>query len=190
MISQPWMKNDSIEFFADNGKAYCIEQGTIVPFAQISISTYKIIAEDFAKHPKIKKAMQAAGIYDAMEQLEHYVICRYGVFNKTPDFIANRNMPQDQEDVQIHCGNHRCKMRGILCASMHNLTEREVTICKLVGSGLSDKEIAARLYLATVTVSTHITNILHKLHMSSRSAIAAFAVLNDLLESNRVPQRS
>lgn len=55
------------------------------------------------------------------------------------------------------------------------LTRREKEIVDLIAEGLSNKEIAARLHIATDTVKSHVHNILEKLTLSSRLQIAAFA---------------
>lgn len=59
------------------------------------------------------------------------------------------------------------------------LTPREKEIVDLISEGLSNKEIAARLYIATHTVKSHVHNILEKLTLSSRLQIAAFTRKND-----------
>jgi len=48
------------------------------------------------------------------------------------------------------------------------LTRRELEIARLAADGLTNKQIAARLYLSQRTVETHITNILNKLGLDSR----------------------
>jgi DNA-binding NarL/FixJ family response regulator len=55
------------------------------------------------------------------------------------------------------------------------LTSREKEIINLISEGLSNKEIASRLHIATHTVKSHIHNILEKLALGSRLQIAAFA---------------
>lgn len=59
------------------------------------------------------------------------------------------------------------------------LTSREKEIVELISGGLSNKEIAARLHIATHTVKSHVHNILEKLALSSRLQIAAFARRRD-----------
>jgi DNA-binding NarL/FixJ family response regulator len=54
------------------------------------------------------------------------------------------------------------------------LTRREKEIVDLIAEGLSNKEIAARLHIATDTVKSHVHNILEKLALGSRLQIAAF----------------
>jgi len=55
------------------------------------------------------------------------------------------------------------------------MTKREREITGLIAEGLSNKEIAQRLNLATYTVKSHVHNILEKLALHSRLQIAAHA---------------
>lgn len=50
------------------------------------------------------------------------------------------------------------------------LTQRETEILALLTEGLSNKEIAAKLYIATETVKTHLQNIYRKLDANGRMA--------------------
>lgn len=58
------------------------------------------------------------------------------------------------------------------------LTERELEIAKLVGEGMTNKEISEVLYLSVGTVKNHLTNILHTLELRDRTQLAIFAVKN------------
>ncbi len=51
------------------------------------------------------------------------------------------------------------------------LTRRQLDIARLVADDLSNKQIAARLFLSERTVETHVTNILNKLGLNSRVQI-------------------
>jgi DNA-binding NarL/FixJ family response regulator len=55
------------------------------------------------------------------------------------------------------------------------MTARERAVFDLIADGLSNKEIAQRLHLATNTVKGHVHNILEKLALHSRLQIAAYA---------------
>lgn len=55
------------------------------------------------------------------------------------------------------------------------LTARERDVAALVAQGLSNGEIGRKLYISTKTASVHVSNILAKLNMTSRSQIAAWA---------------
>ena len=56
------------------------------------------------------------------------------------------------------------------------LTPRELDVLKLVGQGLNNPDIARRLVLSEHTVRRHLANILRKLGLSSRAAVAAWGV--------------
>jgi ATP/maltotriose-dependent transcriptional regulator MalT len=62
------------------------------------------------------------------------------------------------------------------------LTARETEVLRLVAEGLSNGQIGARLYITTKTVSVHVSNILAKLGVSSRTEAAAVAHRDRLLE--------
>lgn len=61
------------------------------------------------------------------------------------------------------------------------LTDREVSVLRLVTDGLRNKEIAGRLGITENTVKFHLRNILEKLHATSRTEIAARAVREGLI---------
>ncbi|HEX5164139.1 MAG TPA: BREX system ATP-binding domain-containing protein [Thermomicrobiales bacterium] len=56
------------------------------------------------------------------------------------------------------------------------LSAREVEVLRLVAEGLTDAEVAERLFLSRRTVSTHLTSIYTKLGVNSRTAATRFAV--------------
>jgi pimeloyl-ACP methyl ester carboxylesterase/DNA-binding CsgD family transcriptional regulator len=55
------------------------------------------------------------------------------------------------------------------------LTSRELQVLELVADGLSNEEIATRLYLSTRTVERHLSNVYKKLGLSGKAARAAVA---------------
>jgi DNA-binding NarL/FixJ family response regulator len=61
------------------------------------------------------------------------------------------------------------------------LTPRELDVLRLVAQGLTNPDIAGRLYLSQHTVRRHVANILRKLGLSSRSAAAAWGVRTELV---------
>jgi DNA-binding NarL/FixJ family response regulator len=60
--------------------------------------------------------------------------------------------------------------------SLENLSDREMQIFQLLGSGLGPRNIAVLLILSVKTVDSHRENIKHKLHVSSSAELSVYAV--------------
>jgi DNA-binding CsgD family transcriptional regulator len=56
------------------------------------------------------------------------------------------------------------------------LTPRQLEIAELVAAGMSNAEIAERLFLSVRTVTSHLDHIYTRLGIGSRAALAAYAV--------------
>jgi DNA-binding NarL/FixJ family response regulator len=63
---------------------------------------------------------------------------------------------------------------AVLADRGEDLTNREREILDLVGHGLSNKVIAARLHISHATAKNHVHNILDKLQLRSRAEVAAY----------------
>jgi non-specific serine/threonine protein kinase len=64
---------------------------------------------------------------------------------------------------------------GVGIRSRSDLTPRELEVLRLVAQGHSNAQIAAALFISVPTVKRHLTNILAKLDLPSRSAATAYA---------------
>ncbi len=64
--------------------------------------------------------------------------------------------------------------------SRESLTEREVKVLRLIAQGLSNHEIAKKLFISDPTVRTHVSNILRKLHLVNRTQAALYALREGL----------
>jgi DNA-binding CsgD family transcriptional regulator len=60
------------------------------------------------------------------------------------------------------------------------LTAREVEVLRLVATGLSNAEIAERLFLSTNTVKVHVARILAKIEVNNRAGATKFAIRHGL----------
>jgi DNA-binding NarL/FixJ family response regulator len=65
-----------------------------------------------------------------------------------------------------------------------NISEREMEIVRCVAEGLSNQEIAEKLFLSVHTVNTHRKNIMSKLGINNTAGLVMYAVRNQLVASN------
>ncbi|HKT05390.1 MAG TPA: response regulator transcription factor [Rugosimonospora sp.] len=70
---------------------------------------------------------------------------------------------------------------GDQAAKVRLLTEREREIVVLVGGGLSNEEIAARLVISPTTVKTHVSRAMLKLHARDRAQLVVFGYESGLV---------
>jgi DNA-binding NarL/FixJ family response regulator len=64
------------------------------------------------------------------------------------------------------------------------LTPRETEVARLVAGGLSNRDIAARLFLSVRTVDVHVDRVLTKLDFHSRGQLTAWAHEQGLMPPN------
>lgn len=64
------------------------------------------------------------------------------------------------------------------------LTDRELEVLRLLSTGLSNRDIAAVLFVAESTIKTHVEHIIGKLGVSDRVQAAVWAARNGLISSN------
>ncbi|MBM3124019.1 MAG: response regulator transcription factor [Chloroflexi bacterium] len=55
------------------------------------------------------------------------------------------------------------------------LTDRELEVLKRIANGLTNSQIAEKLYISENTVKGHVSNILNKLHLADRTQVAVYA---------------
>ena len=66
----------------------------------------------------------------------------------------------------------------------HDLTDREMEVLELMVEGLSNPEIAEKLVVSRFTVKNHVSNILSKLGVSSRTEAATLALREELVRKD------
>jgi NarL family two-component system response regulator LiaR len=64
------------------------------------------------------------------------------------------------------------------------LTEREVEVLQLVAQGQSNRQVADLLTISEATVRTHVSNILSKLNLCSRTQATLYALREGLVSLN------
>ncbi len=69
----------------------------------------------------------------------------------------------------------------------HDLTDREITVLRLVADGKTNKEIANSLNLSEKTVKNHVRNIFHKLQVFDRTQAAILAIRKGIIDLEPKP---
>ncbi len=67
-------------------------------------------------------------------------------------------------------------------AAFANLTPQELSVLALVAEGLTNRQIAVKLYLGEGTVRNYVSSVLAKIGASNRAEAAAFAVKHNIKE--------
>jgi DNA-binding NarL/FixJ family response regulator len=65
------------------------------------------------------------------------------------------------------------------------LSERELEVCRLVARGLSNREIAAQLFVSEATVKTHVAHVLSRLGLRDRVQVTVFAYEHGIVRPGR-----
>lgn len=84
----------------------------------------------------------------------------------TVDFQASRDLGEPMIVVRL-------PMAPVPAASIDSLSPREREVAALVADGLSNKQIARRLFISLATVKDHMHHILTKTGLASRAGVAA-----------------
>jgi DNA-binding NarL/FixJ family response regulator len=103
-------------------------------------------------------------------------------FDKTFDYQLNHysSAIQIQKLIQV-IRQSGSKSKNSLQAN-GELTTREKDVIKLIALGLSNKEIADKLFISIHTVISHRKNITEKLGIKSISGLTVYAIMNNLLD--------
>ncbi len=67
------------------------------------------------------------------------------------------------------------------------LTRREVDVLQVLAKGKSNRDIAEELTISETTVRTHVSNILGKLHLASRTEAALYALKEGMADLDDLP---
>jgi DNA-binding NarL/FixJ family response regulator len=66
---------------------------------------------------------------------------------------------------------------------LHNLTQRERMVLQLAAEGLSNTEVAEKLFISPRTAETHRTNLLRKLGLQNQTDLVRFAIRKGLISA-------
>lgn len=107
-----------------------------------------------------------------------------------PDQLAHAIREVHLGNVQLHpeaakqlmaaVAAQEVSMNQFVTGSHGELTEREQEVLARIADGLSNREIADKMFISEKTVKTHVSNILGKLHLEDRTQAAIYALKHGL----------
>jgi RNA polymerase sigma factor (sigma-70 family) len=125
----------------------------------------------FAEHERVRAALEAGASGYVLKEAD-------------PDEIAAAVRAAHRGEVQLGPAVTRLLVTSLRTrrpdSVLSKLTAREREIIRLLGAGKSNKEIAAELVISERTARTHVSNLLGKLQVSSRTQAALLAVREGL----------
>lgn len=110
----------------------------------------------------------------------------YLIKDTSPDELINAIRQVHKGEPTLHSSIAQKLLKEISHTSSNEavspdpLTDREVEVLKLIARGLSNQEIAETLVVSVATVYTHVSRVLDKLHLASRTQAALYALREGL----------
>jgi DNA-binding CsgD family transcriptional regulator len=116
---------------------------------------------------------------------------------KGASFVARSNQIVEDEQARLESQLRRAKLQARAAKlepqeppddgprTTDDLSAREVEVCQLVAEGLSNAEIAERLFLSPRTVQSHVANAMSKTGASSRTQLAVMTIRDGLAPLRR-----
>lgn len=98
-----------------------------------------------------------------------------------PDALFEAIRAASRGEVRLDPRAQKRLLREVRTPTMReSLTPRETDTLRLVAKGMANKEIAAELGVSEVTIKTHVSSVLSKLGLQSRTQAALFALKEGL----------
>jgi NarL family two-component system response regulator LiaR len=132
-----------------------------------------LVVTSFADDDKVFSAIRAGAL-------------GYFLKEASPDLMVQAIRDVYRGELWLHPTVARKVIRGLseppkgLPRTESPLTARELDVLRLIARGLSNQAIADELVLSVTTVRYHVSHILNKLHLASRTQAALYAVQEGL----------
>lgn len=171
----------NIEVYTKDGRPRVLYNGRTLDFIDLPEELKSCFEADFIRNRTARFSIEKdMGIFDSDEQLEQYVMCLYGGFNKEAD-LKDGILQREFWD----CGHHtQCAAEGKVCnlpsGPNGQLSPKEAQIARLVAIGKIDKEIAHICDHEITTLRTHLKRIFKKLGVNNRVEVCRWAEENIL----------
>jgi DNA-binding NarL/FixJ family response regulator len=93
--------------------------------------------------------------------------------------------PSVTRRIMAQLASHAGPASSPASARLERITEREREVLRLVGEGLNNAEIAARLFITPLTAKTHVSRIMTKLLVRDRAQLVVLAYESGLVRPGR-----
>ena len=119
-------------------------------------------------------------------------VSKLNLINVTVNNIANDenavNLTENTKSDIIDLINNFISLRFEPTSNTksNELSNREISIVRCIAKGMTNKEIADKLFISMHTVITHRKNITKKLGIKSISGITVYAILNNIVDINEI----
>ncbi len=159
----------------------------VTAFAELATGRVRAAEGDERASAHLKQALERfAGLDLPLEAARAQLELARAVASRAPEAAAAEARPALAAFEQLGAARHADAAAGLLrqlgapgraFPRRHaGLTKRETEVLALLAEGLSNAEIAERLYISRRTAEHHVANILSKLGLRSRAEAAAYAV--------------
>jgi predicted ATPase/DNA-binding CsgD family transcriptional regulator len=108
-----------------------------------------------------------------IHQAEESATAVLGPTRYRAEYEAGRALSREAA-VRLALGAAPAAANGARAADAGVLSKREADVARLIAEGLSNKQIAARLFISERTADSHVRSILNKLGFNSRAQVAAW----------------
>ena len=163
------------------------QSGALAPLARIAVAhRERLDGSGYPRGlsgpaiPRPARILGAADAYQAMREPRPYRPARSpeeAASELRFDVKAGRLDAEAVEAVLGAAGHRAPRRRG----GPAGLTPREVEVLRLLARGLSNKEMATRLFISPKTVANHVEHIYAKIDASTRATASLFAMQHGLL---------
>jgi DNA-binding NarL/FixJ family response regulator len=134
----------------------------------------KVVVLSMMDHPGYLKQMMEAGA-------EGYVLKSAGkeeLIRAIKTVYSGRSFISPEISLKVAAADSK----ELESKKMVKLTKRELQVLELLAEGLTNKEIAEKIYLSKRTVETHRKNLIDKTNSKNSSALIKYAIVNGILK--------
>lgn len=180
------LTDNNVELFVKDDKVFAIFSGRVILFHELPSEIREYFMNDLIENIQAIKLINEMGVMKSELVLEQFLKCRFGGLDNNPDLdVASGELTDEYWD----CGKRGgCSAEGKLCQQIKVengfLSRREIDVLKLITEGLTDKQIADRLYISKNTVASHKYNIQEKTGFTNKLDMAVFAVQKNIAYGN------